>query len=233
MPDPSVTGRRALFVTGTGTDIGKTHVVGRLIRELRAQGRAVTALKPVMSGYNESRPFECDVAEYLRAQGQEVKAQTIAALAPFRFRAALSPDMAARLEGRSLDFEALVKFTRDAIAQTPHALLIEGVGGVMVPLTRRHTVRDWIAACAVPALLVTGSYLGSLSHCLTAMEVLQMAHIKVVGIVVSESEDSPVDLEATRRSLEQFLPDIPLLILPRGRDPIVPLLSVCPELLTL
>ena len=79
----------------------------------------------------------------------------------------------------------------------------------MVPLDRRHTVLDWIAALEVPALLVTGSYLGTLSHTLTAVGMLQARNVKLAGIVVNESEEQPVAPEETVQVLARFAVDIP------------------------
>ena len=81
--------------------------------------------------------------------------------------------MAARKEGKAVDFGALVDFCRRAIAACPGTLLIEGIGGVMVPLDEKHTVLDWMAALNIPVVLVAGSYLGSLSHTLTALDAMR------------------------------------------------------------
>ena len=106
----------AYFVTSTGTDIGKTFVTAGLIRYLRQSSQPVAALKPVVSGYDSSVVETSDPAVLLRALGRPVSADEIAAIAPFRFRAPLSPDIAAAREGRSIDFEDLLKFSRDAVA---------------------------------------------------------------------------------------------------------------------
>jgi len=87
--------------------------------------------------------------------------------------------------------------------------LIEGVGGVMVPLTEQRTVRDWMAALRIPAILVTGSYLGSISHTLTAIEALRAASIPIHAIIVSESEASPVPLADTLATIRAFAGDVP------------------------
>ena len=85
----------------------------------------------------------------------------------------------------------------------------------MVPLDRRHTVLDWISALSVPALLVTGSYLGTLSHTLTAVGVLRARSVKLAGIVVNESETQPVDPGETAGVLARFLADVPIRVVGR------------------
>ena len=83
-------------------------------------------------------------------------------------------------------------------------LFIEGVGGIMVPLDARHTVLDWMAALDIPLLLVVGSYLGTISHTLTALDVLAQRNLKIAAIVVSESERGTVALDDTVASIARF-----------------------------
>jgi dethiobiotin synthetase len=90
------------------------------------------------------------------------------------------------------------------------------VGGVMVPLDAEHTVLDWIAALAAPALLVVGSYLGTLSHSLTALAALQQRGVAVAGIVVSESQHQPVPAAETMATLTRFAPGVPVRLLARS-----------------
>jgi dethiobiotin synthetase len=205
----------AYFVTSTGTDIGKTFVTAGLIRYLRQSGQPVAALKPIVSGYDPSVVETSDPAVLLRALGRPVSAEEIAAIAPFRFRAPLAPDVAAAREGRSVDFDALIEFTRNAIAQTMGMVFVEGIGGIMVPLDARRTVVDWMAALSLPVILVVGSYLGTISHTLTALDVLRPRKLSVAAIVVSESTRDAVPLEDTIASIAGFATDAPVIGLPR------------------
>ena len=206
---------RARFVTATGTGIGKTLVSAALVHQLRAAGESVEALKPVLSGTPDPAGEPSDAELLLRAQGLEPTHERIAAIAPWRFAAPLSPDMAAAREGRTLDFDALVGFTRAARERAKGWLVVEGVGGVAVPLDARHTVIDWIAASGLPVLLVAGSYLGTLSHTLTAVAALRAARIEPDGLVVCESSESPVPLAETRATLLRFLGALPCALVPR------------------
>ena len=159
-----------LFVTGSGTGVGKTLVTQLIVTALRQRGRRVHALKPIVSGFDASAPEESDTAQLLDALGMTLDAPNLDAVSPWRFAEPLSPDMAARREGRTIPFDELVAFCARQAADT--TTVIEGVGGVMVPLDESHTVIDWIAAVASPTVLVTGSYLGAISHTLTALETL-------------------------------------------------------------
>jgi dethiobiotin synthetase len=205
----------AYFVTSTGTDIGKTFVTAGLIGRLREAGAAVDALKPVVSGYDSSVVETSDPAVLLKALGRPVTATEIAAIAPWRFRAPLSPDLAAAREGRAIDFDELIAFSRAAIAKASGTLFIEGVGGIMVPVDSRRTVLDWMAALGIPLVFVVGGYLGTISHTLTALDVLAQRKLAVAAIVVSESERNPVELEETVASIARFAGGAPVIGLPR------------------
>jgi dethiobiotin synthetase len=207
---------RAVFVTATGTDVGKTYVAAGLIRHFRAAGRAVDAIKPVVSGFDPAAFDGSDPALLLAALGRPGTIEQIDRIAPWRFAAALSPDMAAAREGRGLSFDKLTDFSRRAMAaQRDGILLIEGIGGIMVPLDASHTVLDWMSTLRIPLLLIAGSYLGTISHTLTALQVLARRNLDVAAIVVSESTTNPTSLDETVASIARFADCIDVIGLPR------------------
>jgi dethiobiotin synthetase len=199
-------------VTGTGTGIGKTFVCCRLLEAL-AVSRTVRCLKPVITGFDPGRPERSDTALLLTAQGKTVNAANIDSTSPWRYQDAMSADMAARRDQRPLPFPDLIEYSRAPAG--PGLNLIEGVGGVMAPLNDRHTVLDWIAAIETAVLLVTGSYLGSLSHTLTALAALANRSRPPIAIVISQSEDEPVPTAESAATLRNFVSDTPVLVMPR------------------
>lgn len=212
----------AYFITGTGTDIGKTWLTCALLRHWRAAGQPVQAYKPVLSGFDMATAEASDAGQILAALGRTMDVAALDEIAPWRFAAPLSPDMAALREKRQIDFAALVAFTRRITSAEFLPTLVEGVGGVMVPLDAEHTVRDWIAASGLSCILVTGSYLGSLSHTLTALEALQKvpertqsADAGVTAIVVNESPESSVSLDETIATLRHHVGGVDLVAISR------------------
>lgn len=195
---------KRFFITASGTGIGKTFVTSLLIRQLRLSGKTVRALKPLITGYTDETASESDTHHLLDALGLPMNAENISSVSPWRFEAPLAPNMAAQREGRQIDLKEVIAFCNAARSGAQDYLLIEGVGGVMVPLNDHYTVREWIMILQMPALLVTGSYLGSISHTLTALEALQSKGIKVAGIVVSESVHPAVPLDETVAAIERF-----------------------------
>jgi dethiobiotin synthetase len=180
---------RGLFITATGTGVGKTLLTTILCHQLAKRGRSVRALKPVVSGFSLDDPYS-DPALILQSLGQKVTQASIAAIAPWRFRAPVSPHLAARLEARAFTFADVAAFCRDPKHTGCDLLLIEGAGGVMSPIDDSHTFLDLMAALAYPVILVTGSYLGAISHTLTAICALKSRDIRIQAVVVSESETS-------------------------------------------
>jgi dethiobiotin synthetase len=208
----------AVFVSATGTDIGKTFVTAALIGHLRGNGRTVEALKPVVTGFDPALPVASDPAVLLRALDRPTTMVEIARIAPWRYRAPLSPDMAAAREGPPLDFTALCEFSDAAVRGRRDVLLIEGIGGVMVPLDDGHTVLDWMMRLRLPIILVTGSYLGTISHTLTALDVLSRSGLTVLLVIVNETEGSAVPLVDTVATIRRCVRPLPVLGLPRSKS---------------
>jgi dethiobiotin synthetase len=205
----------AVFITSTGTDLGKTFVARGMLHQLRARGRTVEALKPVITGFDPRLAHASDSGRLLAALGIALTPEHIAAISLYRLRDPVSPDLAARREGTAIDFSALAAYCRRAIGRHKDALIIEGIGGIMVPLDDSHTVLDWMVEIDLPLILVTGSYVGALSHTLSALEVLDRHELEVAAVVVSESRDSAAGLLDTAETIRRFARGIDVLTIPR------------------
>lgn len=211
------------FITATGTDIGKTYVTAGLIRAFKQRGVAAQGLKPIVSGYTPETAATSDPGVLLAAMGEAVTEDNIARISPWRFAAPLSPDMAAARENRTIDFAQLVAFSRAAIAADPGILLIEGVGGVMVPIGKPRTTLDWMLALNLPVIVVGGSYLGAISHMLTAVDVLLRRNLRIAAVIINESAGSSVALDETAATVKDYLAvspasSAPLVTIPRNAD---------------
>jgi dethiobiotin synthetase len=208
----------AVFVSATGTDVGKTFVTAGLIRHFRKDGRVVDAIKPVVSGFDPAALAQSDPGALLAALGRPLTIEEAQRISPWRFAAPLSPDMAARREGRTMDFAAVTDFCRSAMAERRGHLLIEGIGGIMVPLDESHTVLDLITQLRLPLLLVAGTYVGTISHTLTALHVLARRNLDVAAVIVSESVASAASLKDTVATIARFSDSIDVVGIPRLAD---------------
>ena len=180
---------RGLFVTGTDTGAGKTVVAGAIVAGLRARGERVAAYKPVVTGLDEPAEPRWPRDHELLAAAAGASAE---AVAPQRFGPPVSPHLAAELAGFDLDFGAMV-----AGAAETHAdiLVVEGVGGLLVPLTRDRTVRDLAAALGFPLVVASRPGLGTISHTLLTLEAARAAGLAVAAVVMTPWPDEPTTMQ--------------------------------------
>jgi dethiobiotin synthetase len=208
----------AFFVTGTGTDIGKTWASACLLRHWRGRRLLAEAVKPVATGYDPARPEDSDAAVLLEALGRPIDAAAVQAMTPVRFRAPLSPDQAARREGERVSAESAAAACRPALASAAGPVLIEGAGGVMTPLNDSETMLDLAVALGLPSIFLAGNYLGAISHALTGLCAMRSRGAGVALVLVNETPGSPVDLHETADTLQSHAYGAPLLAIPRGAD---------------
>lgn len=203
----------ALFVAGAHTDVGKTFAACAMLRAARAKGLATDAFKPVVSGFDPQDWAESDPGRLLQALGRELTFQTLDAVSPWRYRAPLSPPMAARLEGQQLALSDFAGFCREGLARSRVGFkLVEGVGGVMSPIAAGATCLDLMGELGLPVVLVGGGYLGAISHTLTACEVVRARGLRLQAVVVSEDADPQAPSFAdTVASVAEFTRDVPVL----------------------
>jgi dethiobiotin synthetase len=209
---------KAFFVTGAGTDIGKTWVSAALLRHWRRGGLKPEAVKPVATGYDPQRPEDSDAAALLKALGRPVTPDTVEAMTPIRLRAPLSPDQAASREGAWISARSAATACWPALAATDGPVLIEGAGGVMTPLNDTETMLDLCLGLGCPAIFVAGSYLGAISHALTGLAVLKARGVQVPLVLVNETPASPVDLHETAATVAAHASGSTVLAIPREAD---------------
>jgi dethiobiotin synthetase len=208
----------AFFVTGAGTDIGKTWAAAQLLRHWRLKGLEPEAVKPVASGYDPDRPGDSDAAALLRALGRPVEAGAVEAMTPIRLRAPLSPDQAARREGARITARSAALACQGLIAAAKGPVLVEGAGGAMTPLNDSETMLDLALALGLPSIFLSGSYLGAISHALTGLAAMRAQGAPVVLVLVNETPGSTVDLHETVDTLRRHAHGAPVLAIPRGAD---------------
>ena len=211
---------RQLFIAGAHTDVGKTWVACAILRAARAKGLSVAALKPVVSGIDENDWSGSDPGRLLAAMGKPLTRAELDAIAPLRFAAPLSPPMAARLEGRELLGRELADFCQAGLAASDAELmLVEGAGGVMSPMAEDATCLDLMLALGLPSVVVGGTYLGAISHTLTAIETLRGRGIAIEAVVISQSgEPDAPDFAQSVESVARFAGGPPVIAAARGDE---------------
>jgi dethiobiotin synthetase len=184
--DPGNAGApRGLFVTGTDTEVGKTVVAAALIAAARRSGVRVAAFKPVVTGIEDGPASEQDDAILARAAGSSAQV-----VAPHRFGPPMSPHLAADLAGTPLDLDRLAAAARVA-ARGHDLLVVEGVGGLLVPLNDTASIRDLAQALRLPLVVAARPGLGTINHTLLTLEAARAAELHVAAVVLTPWPDAP------------------------------------------
>jgi dethiobiotin synthetase len=204
---------RGIFVTGTDTGVGKTEVSCALVAAARAAGLDVGAMKPAQSGVEPGVPTDADRLRAAAGGGDPA-----GLVCPFSFAPPLAPGVAARLGGATITLEAVLTAAR-ALAARHAALLVEGAGGLLVPLTPRETYADLAVALGLPVLVVARAGLGTVNHTALTVEALRARGLAVAGIVLNRTtpEDDP-SVPHNAAEIERLTGLAPLAALPFVRD---------------
>jgi dethiobiotin synthetase len=202
---------RGLFVTGTGTEVGKTIVAAAIARTRAASGERVAVFKPAVSGLDElANGEEADHELLRRAAGSD---QSDEEVAPYRFGPAVSPHLAAEMEGMVIDAGRLVA---DALAAAEGAdvLISEGVGGLLVPLVGDYLVRDFAQELGLPLIVAAHPGLGTINHTLLTLEAARAVGLDVVAVVLTPWPDLPSRMQRSNREAVERLGGVGVKTLP-------------------
>ncbi len=194
---------RGVFVTGTDTGVGKTVVAAGVTRLLRNAGLDVVPMKPVQTGASkrDGKLFAPDLDFCLGAIGLRPSRDELQQMSPFLYEPACSPHLAGRLSGNYASIARILHSSR-LLLEKHDAIVVEGAGGVMVPLNERETMLDLMKAFAYPVVLVSRIGLGSVNHCLLSLAALRSAGLHIAGVIFNQPE-TPV---AENRFIEEDNP---------------------------
>lgn len=198
-----------IFVTGTGTEIGKTVVAAAIARTLAAEDRRVAVFKPCVTGLDEVG-VEPDHALLRRAAGSS---QSDAEIAPYRYQPPASPHFAAALVGDEIDPARLREAA--AAAAGGEAIVCEGVGGLLVPLAPGYLVRDLAVELGYPLVVVASPGLGTINHTLLTLESARAVGLEVASVVLTPWPDRPSEFERSNRETIAAIGEVEVQALPR------------------
>jgi dethiobiotin synthetase len=201
---------RGLFVTGTGTEVGKTMVAAALARTAAASGERVAVFKPAVSGLDDVDEGRADHQLLRQASGS---AQSEEEIAPYRYGGALSPHLAAELAGERIDPERL-RVAAGAAAARSDLLVCEGVGGFLVPLAPGYLIRDLARDLGLPVVIAASPRLGTINHTMLTAEAVQAAGLELAAVVLTPWPDGPSAMERSNRSTISALTRTQVLTLP-------------------
>ncbi len=204
-----------LFITGTDTGVGKTFVATALVRGLAAEGVRVAVRKPVESGCEPSAhgPHPRDAEALRRAAGGQERLEVVC---PFRLTAPLSPERAARLEGRRITLEALVAACSHSRGEFD-VMVIEGAGGFYSPIAEGLLNADLAVAVGYPVLLVCPDRLGAIHQALVTAEAIRHRNLQLAGVILNDVTGAANTDMDNAADLEQWLGQ-PVVTMPHDRS---------------
>lgn len=173
-----------VFIAGTDTDVGKTLVAAALAVYLKKRGLAVGVMKPIETGVSKTRLAKSDAAR-LRAvvEGED----TLGAICPYQFEFPLSPLAAGQTEGRTINLDVIRKVYH-VLSQHHACMVVEGIGGVHVPVTPSTDVMDLVSGLKLPVVVVGRAGLGGINHALLTIEALRKRKIPMVALVLNRTQ---------------------------------------------
>ena len=188
---------RGCFVAGTDTGVGKTHVAAAISKALADSGEQVSAYKPVVSGTDDPGPRDHELLA-------QITGQDPAEISPVAYGPAVSPHLGAELAGDTIDVDALVARGK----ALPGTLVVEGIGGLLVPVTETFSVRDFAVAFALPVVIVARPALGTINHTLLTLESARSAGLDVRAVVVTPWPNNPSTMEQSNADTIARLGDV-------------------------
>jgi dethiobiotin synthetase len=221
---------RGVFVTGTDTGVGKSVLSAALIAAMTAAGESVRAYKPVVTGLDEpphvgaGKPWPPD--HELLASVAGMAAEEVS---PLRFGPAVSPHLAAKLAGVRIDPAELL--ARAGVSSGKDVLVVEGVGGLLVPLADDYTVCDLAAAVGLPVVIAARPGLGTINHTLLTLRVARSAGLRVCAVVLTPWPAQPTVLERSNRETIERLGEVKVESLACVPGPAIAELAAVGELL--
>ena len=192
-----------IFVTGTDTGVGKTVVAGAIARQLTMEGKQTGVFKPIATGCKHTREglVNNDVEFLAHCADSRFSLEQIN---PIRYSEPVTPLVAAERSKREIDWESLKQAYKN-IADESEIVIVEGIGGVMVPITKKYLVIDLMEEMALPVIIVAWSRLGTINHTLLTIETCKNRGLKVIGVVMNgyQAEGSDLAAETNMRVINE------------------------------
>ena len=190
-----------IFITSTGTNIGKTYCTVEILKEMLHRKVLFNAYKPILSGFNILNIKDSDSYKILKTYNKEPEIEDIKEISPWLFEKPIAPSIAAKKENKSLKYNDVLEW---CLKKSDNNIIniFEGAGGLMVPIEKIKTLLDLMKDLNSKVVLVVGNYLGSVSHTLSAIKNLQHANLQIINIIINENTNNDyIDIKDTESLL--------------------------------
>jgi dethiobiotin synthetase len=209
---------KGIFITGTDTGVGKTYIAERIATGLRGKGINVGVMKPAETGcrHRAGKLIPQDALRLIKAAGTE---DSLDVVNPYRFREPLAPFVSAQRSGKIIEPRTIMQSFK-TLCRKHEFMVVEGAGGIMVPLTSRYSYLDLAHAMKFPVVVVSRPGLGTINHTLLTISALAARDIAIAGIIINYATDRKAGLaEKTSSSVIRKISKLPILgtVLHEGR----------------
>ena len=194
-----------IFITSTGTNIGKTYCTVEILKEMLHRKVLFNAYKPILSGFDIYNIKDSDSYKILKTNNKEPEIEDIKEISPWLFEKPIAPSIAAIKENKSLKYNDVLKW---CLKKSDNNIIniFEGAGGLLVPIEKTKTILDLMKDLNSKVVLVVGNYLGSVSHTLSAIQNLQHANLQIINIIINKNLNSDdIDIKDTESLLRSSL----------------------------
>ena len=194
-----------IFITSTGTNIGKTYCTVEILKEMLHRKVLFNAYKPILSGFNIYNIKDSDSYKILKTNNKEPKIEDIKEISPWLFEKPIAPSIAAKKENKSLKYNDVLEW---CLKKSDNNIIniFEGAGGLLVPIEKIKTILDLMKDLNSKVVLVVGNYLGSVSHTLSAIQNLQHANLQIINIIINKNiNNDDIDIKDTESLLRSSI----------------------------
>jgi dethiobiotin synthetase len=194
-----------IFITSTGTNIGKTYCTVEILKEMLHRKVLFNAYKPILSGFDIYNIKDSDSYKILKTKNKEPEIEDIKEITPWLFEKPLAPSIAAKKESKRLKYNDVLEW---CLKKSNNNIIniFEGAGGVLVPIEKIKTLLDLMKDLNSKVVLVIGNYLGSVSHTLSAIQNLQHANLQIINIIINENiNNNDIDIKDTESLLRSSI----------------------------
>ncbi|GBE01391.1 ATP-dependent dethiobiotin synthetase BioD 1 [bacterium BMS3Abin08] len=201
---------KGIFITGTDTGSGKTIITAAIARGFKSMGLNTGVMKPIETGCQE-RDGEMIPEDGLFLKDMADSPVPIEDIAPYRLQTPVAPSVASRIEGREISIEHILS-TYKKLRDRHDIVIVEGIGGLLVPITKHYFVSDLVKDLDVPLIVVAANRLGVLNHTLLTVKAARMSGLDLTGVILNDTDPLPEDVstQSNYSELKSVL-DIPLL----------------------
>lgn len=196
---------KKFLIAAIGTEVGKTYYLTKLLHNLILNNKKVFASKPAISGWSDEYA-QNDTLQIMYELGLDFTESNINLVSPWRFETAVSPNLAAEIENKSISYDAIISYSQHILEKYKELdyVFFESAGGILSPITDHKNWIDFAQDLNLPIILVTSSYLGSVTHSLATIKAIEVSGLEIAKIVLNINHVDSIDHKWTARMIKNF-----------------------------